>query len=342
MPHEIRLNPALEDGNLLTHALENVLKPYSFSTFSIGIRSNDAALKVAYREQLQHYVSTAPFWKSKKLVLDAPHVNVLLDLVLNAFIVDIFPQIVIGRYCKLQRGIAQTRHFCYQCKGRGKWNGKVCDVCKGEKVLTKESVQELIAPFFEKAFSAQEILFHGAGREDVDVRMLGNGRPFALTIENPFTRKVDLVALQEKINTALKGKVGLLELELASPDAVAKLTQAYHNKRYRALVHAEKVIQLSRLNAFLNQKMDVIQTTPTRVEKRRVMKERPHWIVVEKVVSKNLHEVELFLYTSAGCYIKEFISGDNGRSIPSVAEWLGIPCGCKELDVLEIVDSISH
>ena len=339
MPHEIRLSPALEDGKLLTHALENVLKPYAFSTFSIGIRSNDAALKIAYREQLVHHVSSASFWKSKKIVLDAPHVNVLLDLVLNAFVVDIFPQIVVGRYCKLQRGIAQTRHFCYQCKGRGKWNGSVCTVCKGEKVLTKDSVQELIAPFFEKAFSAKEMLFHGAGREDVDVRMLGNGRPFALTIENPLVRTVDLHALQEKINAALKGRVELHSLELASPDAVAKVTQAYHMKRYRALVHAHEVINPEKMQLFLGKKVDVIQTTPTRVEKRRVMKERPHWVLIEKIVPKNAHEVEVFLQTSAGCYVKEFISGDDGRSIPSIAQWLGVNCVCKELDVLEIMES---
>ena len=337
MPHEIRLSPALEEGKLLTHALESVLKPYSFSTFSIGIRSNDVGLKAAYREQLQQYVSAAPFWKSKKPVLDAPDVHVLLDLVLNAFVVDIFPQIIVGRYCKLQRGIAQTRHFCYQCKGRGKWNGKTCEICKGEKILTKDSVQELIAPFFEKAFSAKEILFHGAGREDVDVRMLGEGRPFALTIENPFVRKVDLVALGEKINGALQGKVELHALAFAAPDAVAKVTQAYHTKRYRALVHAEKPIALEKLHMHVGNKVDVVQTTPTRVEKRRVMKERPHWVVLEKVVPKSAHEVEIFLQTSAGCYVKEFVSGDEGRSLPSIAAWLGIPCVCKELDVLEIV-----
>ncbi len=339
MPHEIRLTPALEEGKLLTHALESVLKPYSFSTFSIGIRSNDPALKLVYREQVQQYVASASFWKSKKLVLDAPHVHVLLDLVLNAFVVDIYPQIIVGRYCKLQRGIAQTRHFCYQCKGRGAWDGKSCDVCKGEKILTKESVQELIAPFFVHAFSAKEILFHGAGREDVDVRMLGSGRPFALTIENPLVRSVDLAALQEKINIALDGKVELIALEAASPDAVAKVTQAYHTKKYRALVLATGNISLEKLHAFLDKKIDVVQTTPTRVEKRRVMKERPHWVILEKVIPKNAHECEIFLRTSAGCYIKEFISGDAGRSLPSIAAWIGVACVCKELDVLEILDS---
>jgi tRNA pseudouridine synthase 10 len=38
----------------------------------------------------------------------------------------------------------------------------------------------------------------------------------------------------------------------------------------------------------------------------------------------------------AGTYIKELISGDEGRTIPSLASLLGVPCRCAELDVLEV------
>jgi tRNA pseudouridine synthase 10 len=339
MPREIILREALEEGKFHTHALESLLKGYAFSSYSFGIRSTDERIKQSFKEQLQQYFASSPFWKTKKFVLDAPDVHVLVDLGSNAFAITIFPVIVKGNYCKLVRGIAQTRHFCYQCKGVGKVRGKVCDVCNGEKILTKESVQELIAPFFLQSFSAQEMLFHGAGREDVDVRMLGSGRPFALTIENPSERKVDLSQLQQRINHALKGKIELHQLAFAHPQDVARITQSYHTKRYRALVSSPEKISASKLDSFLGKKIDVIQTTPTRVEKRRTMKERPHWVVLEKVVPKNTHEIEIFLHTSAGCYIKEFISGDAGSSNPSIAEWLGVACVCKELDVVEILDN---
>ena len=217
-------------------------------------------------------------------------------------------------------------------------HGRTCSVCKGEKVLTKESVQELITPFFQKEFSCADVLFHGAGREDVDVRMLGSGRPFALTLENPRVRETDIEKLRVHINHALKNKVELFELKIGHAQDVEKVTRTYHTKRYRALVESPEKININPLKPFLEQKMDVIQLTPQRVEKRRAMKERPHWIILESVKRISDHSIEVELHSSAGCYIKEFISGDNGRSKPSLKEWLNVPCTCKELDVLEIVD----
>ena len=43
-------------------------------------------------------------------------------------------------------------------------------------------MQDLIAePLMKKPFfDCEKTIFHSAGREDVDVRMLGNGRPFVL------------------------------------------------------------------------------------------------------------------------------------------------------------------
>ena len=40
--------------------------------------------------------------------------------------------------------------------------------------------------------------------------------------------------------------------------------------------------------------------------------------------------------TEGGLYIKELISGDNGRSTPSISEILENPTICKSLDVIEV------
>lgn len=48
------------------------------------------------------------------------------------------------------------------------------------------SVQDLLGePLREEIFGADEVLLHGSGREDIDVRMLGRGRPFILEFKNP-------------------------------------------------------------------------------------------------------------------------------------------------------------
>lgn len=319
--------------------LESQLSRREWDTYSIGVRVKDPLKKELIGKATRVRMASHPLFAGKKIGLEFPDVEIVLDEVENKVVIQILPVIITGHYTKLVRTIAQTRHYCYECKGTGRKSGNVCPVCKGEKVLTKESVQELIAPFFQKAFECGEVLFHGAGREDVDVRMLGKGRPFALTLENPTKRNTDVLLLQNEINHALKGKVELFELKVGIPADVVFITRNYHTKRYRALVESSLKLDVQKLQSFLNQKMDVVQLTPVRVEKRRVMKERPHWITLEKVTQVDSTHIEIELHASAGCYIKEFISGDSGRSKPSLAEWLGVECVCKELDVLEIVDS---
>ena len=46
--------------------------------------------------------------------------------------------------------------------------------------------------------------------------------------------------------------------------------------------------------------------------------------------------LELIMKTEAGTYVKEFISGDGGRTKPSVSEFLGVSAVCKELDVIKV------
>jgi len=44
----------------------------------------------------------------------------------------------------------------------------------------------------------------------------------------------------------------------------------------------------------------------------------------------------LELRAESGTYIKEFVSADGGRTTPSVAKTLQVPCRCVELDVLAV------
>lgn len=89
-----------------------------------------------------------------------------------------------GRYKKFSRKLSQTP-----------W------VVNGVK-LADESVEEIIVdavlPHF-KVDSATDttVTFMSSGREDVDVRCLGRGRPFALEIANASTEVLDLSIIDQ-------------------------------------------------------------------------------------------------------------------------------------------------
>ncbi|MFX0030863.1 MAG: tRNA pseudouridine(54/55) synthase Pus10 [Candidatus Hermodarchaeota archaeon] len=245
---------------------------------------------------------------------------------------------IYGRYNKLIRGIPQTHWSCKMCMGRG------CQLCNftGKQYLT--SVEELINPEFIKTSEATDSKFHGAGREDIDVRMLGQGRPFILELRNPKIRKLDLLKMERNTNQKNRKKVKIQNLRYSSKREVIKLkTEAKNTKKiYRSLV--ESVIKISKedfkikLNKLktIFENQEIHQRTPNRVSHRRTDKIRGKFVykIDGKFVKPNLFEFTI--QTQGGTYIKELISGDNGRTSPSFSEVFNFPLVCKELDVLEI------
>ena len=115
-----------------------------------------------------------------------------------------------SRYRKLERGLPQTIHFCPACGGRRRQRQK-CTVCEGRGRLSEDSVQQLLSRRILPAFDARKCKFHGAGREDVDVLMLGHGRPFVFEVEEPKVEDVDLEALRAKIHAEVGERVQLTE-----------------------------------------------------------------------------------------------------------------------------------
>ena len=67
----------------------------------------------------------------------------------------------------------------------------------------------------------------------------------------------------------------------------------------------------------------VCQKTPLRVMHRRSLLERDKYIYHVRTYPLNSHYFLMRLVTSAGAYVKEFVHGDFGRTLPSVKSMLG-------------------
>lgn len=239
-----------------------------------------------------------------------------------------------GRYQKLERGISQSRWLCKRCEGRG------CKRCDGRGRFYERSVQELIselaAPFFRSPVLAA---FHGMGREDCDVLMLGEGRPFVLEVTDPRRRSGDLPALAAAINAKHAGLISVKNLRIVGREVRARIKAAKADKSYRAVCQFEAPApSADKIQALPENFQDRLleQRTPERVSQRRADLVRPRRIRELAVESIEDDRCTLRLRTESGTYVKEFISGDDGRTRPSIAEVLGVPCLCARLDVLDI------
>jgi len=264
-----------------------------------------------------------------------PDVQFTVDLETGAIALTVAPVFFYGRYRKLARGIPQTHWPCRSCRGRG------CASCGGTGKQYPTSVEELVLPAFLAATGGTGGHLHGAGREDIDARMLGRGRPFVVEVKEPRVRTVDLDAVARAVNAAAEGRVEVDALRPGSPDLVAQLKEEHADKRYRARVEfGEPVGEEAFARALGALVGEVDQRTPVRVRHRRadLVRRRQVHEACGRLVSPT--EAELEILCGGGLYVKELVSGDEGATQPNLAALLGVSARVVELDVLDVLDSL--
>ena len=344
----LNLDPYIEKAKQIT-------KDFEFNNFLVGTSPTSKIINNEDKFKSELSLLNSESFKShfnrevgKKLSLvlnkpvefNNPEIVFVYNISFDEFDIDLIIKslFISGRYNKLMRGIPQTHWDCKNCSGRG------CKICNFTGRQYQTSVEQLVNPEFHRSTQSSDSKFHGAGREDIDVRMLGTGRPFIIELKNPKRRAVDLKKIEKSVNKTNRGKIKISDLKFSNKNEVIKLKSEAENtkKVYKALVETKHKINKKKFGEMLEQlkihleHKKISQRTPNRVSHRRA----------DLVRKKTIHNIEgnylkpyLFkclIETQGGTYIKELISGDSGRTTPSFSSILGFETICKELDVLEI------
>jgi tRNA pseudouridine synthase 10 len=170
--------------------------------------------------------------------------------------------------------------------------------------------------------------------------MLGTGRPFVIEVSKPRKRFVDLKEIEAKINAGAVGKVEVSKLRFTTKDVVRHLKKGEGaQKEYRLLAEFENPISDQDLH-LLEEKLNEVtikQQTPLRVMHRRADLIRERYIYKLKVKKVSLKRAILEIRCQGGLYVKELVSGDEGRTIPNVSDLLKNRAKTLKLDVLKII-----
>lgn len=251
-----------------------------------------------------------------------------------------FPLHLSAYYMKHSRNVSQTPMI-------------VVDGANGRKRIGVGSVEEFIAnpilhhfynpDVLEQAPSKQRIFLAGAGREDVDVRTLGEGRQFILTVENPNrndTPSAELLQqLERDIALQSNGLVTVFGFKLATEQDKKNVLHSaeFRRKRYQLAVQVDRpVVSEESLDVLRNMEMPLVvhQQTPIRVAHRRAMMVRDRKVLSMQCAMVSNTMFILNLEAGAGFYIKEFCFGDFGRTEPSVSDLMQASARCVALDFM--------
>ena len=174
----------------------------------------------------------------QNLVVDKPEILALIDVLTLTVELDIRSHYFYGRYRKLERGIPQTKWPCRACKGRG------CEKCDFTGLQYKSSVQGLIGDPLLEMFGSEEHAFHGMGREDIDVRCLGRGRPFVMEMKKPIKRNIDAEVILDAINSSANGSIEVSDIRVSNRSEVVRVKDTPAEKSYTIRYKIEAITEL--------------------------------------------------------------------------------------------------
>jgi len=286
-----------------------------------------------FKSEVNREVGKAVSARTGKTVdFKKPDIVIILDLSAGIAEVQINSVFFYGRYMKFERGIPQTHWDCRACKGAG------CEKCNFTGAQYKDSVEELIGRPVIVAFDAQNAVLHGAGREDIDARMIGTGRPFILEVVEPNKRSLDLAELEKEINRSAEGRVSVSIKRWSDRTEVETLKSNKAHKKYRILVEVDGALSADTFANALKtlQGATIHQRTPERVAHRRADKIRERIVLDIEYAGEQDGKFVVEVLGEAGLYIKELISGDGGRTRPSLAEILNRSAHVFSLDVVQV------
>ncbi len=249
-----------------------------------------------------------------------PDIEIIVDICTRQVNIEVKPLYVYTRYRKIIRGVSQVQLRL--------------------NVIT--SLQKTINDNICHRLGAREAIVHASGREDTDVRMLGRGRPLVISFINPRRRPSedelrDIVKLENE-----PFELSTTDLKIVNRRLIEKLKRdaTRHVKIYRALVLLSQDVtdeQIRSLEEYFHNRQ-ITQYTPRRIKRKPPKKRRVRMVYELKVIKLCNRLLELIIKCQGGLYVKELITGDEGRTTPSISDALGQDVKPLLLDVLDVLD----
>jgi tRNA pseudouridine synthase 10 len=307
---------------------------YEFKTFLIGLRSSrelsekdkkfieERGMKCrTFKEEFQ-YLLGAKIENELHYEVDFLKPDIVFKVNQENGDYDLWvrPVYLKGRYLKKRRGIPQSPWIDPR-RGKG---GEI-------------SISEYIGNAVHSSFLGKNFNFFASGREDVDALMLGNGRPFYVEVENPRKRNTDLSFISAEVSRASNGGVEITGLAIAEYGEIEAMKNQRPDKTYEVGITIEGAVP-AKLEEILKKYrgLEIKQRTPTRVLSIRKDKVREREIRSVEIKERSGNRLILLIKAEAGTYVKEFITGDNGRTVPNLSEEMKVNVKIDYLNVLEV------
>jgi tRNA pseudouridine synthase 10 len=297
-------------------------KDYQFDTFLIGLildhsfYDNEDKFRSRFKIRGKESIKTSllneirkSFAKisNKKIDLNSPDIIVNLQIgkkFETNVSVNSSTVVLGGRYRKSKR---------FQILFKNSDNGDCLEI-------NQRHVENILKKKLTSLFGSESIIFWPLGKEEPESLVLGNGRPFYVTIKNS-----KIISFKHEFSIRSNGFIFNINEKLPTLPRSAP----FYVKKVRTVVTCDENLKSSDLKLINDSGIRIIES---------VSKRNKNWKFIYQIQSKlkNRKKLELIIVCDNGFSVRKFINGDKSIS-PNLCQILEKKCNCDILDILDIV-----
>jgi len=187
--------------------------------------------------------------------------------------------------------------------------------------LNQHHIEKILKKVISDKFNSDTITFWPIGKEEPESLVLGNGRPFYVTIKNS-----KIISFKQSLSVESDGVLFKLIEKVRSLPTSAPL---YVKKVLTIVSFQEK----SRTNDFKNLTDSGILIVELINRKNKNWK----FIYQMDLRVRTPRKLELTITCDNGLPIRKFIEGEDADISPTLGQIVGIKCSCDKSDILDIL-----
>jgi len=299
-------------------------RDYQYDTFLIGLAldhsfyDNEDKFRSRHRIRGKENIKTnllrdirKKFGKisKKKTNLDYP------DITINVQIGRKFETIVnVGSSTVILRG-------CYN-KLKGFEINPKNSTTNDRMELNQRHIEKILKKVISNKFNSDSITFWPVGKEEPESLVLGNGRPFYVTIKNS-----KIINFNHRISIQSHGILfKLIEKVRALPTSTPPFV-----KKVLTLVSFQEKLSTNDFSNFTDSGILIVEL---------VGRKNKNWKFIYQMdfKVKTQRKIELTMTCDNGLPVRKFIEGEDGDISPTLGQIVGRKCNCKKTDILDILN----
>lgn len=308
-----------ETSGRLTQATKN----YQYDTFQIGLAldhsfyDNEDKFRSRFKIRGKENIKTSllreirkkfSYVSNKKTDLHSPDItiNIQIGRKLETNVSVISKTVILrGRYNKIKG---------FKIRNKNSTNDRL--------EINQRHIEKILKKEISAQFNSDSIVFWPVGKEEPESLVLGNGRPFYVSIKN--SKKISF-------------KQGLL---IQSNGILFKLIEKVRALPTSAPLYVKKVMTLVSFQEKLRASDIKNFTDPGIMIIEIASRKGKNWKLIYQmdIKVKTQRKLELIITCDNGLPIRKFIEGDDVDISPTLGQMLGRKCHCNKIDILDILN----